>query len=152
MCYGVTAMSTLCRNNADVVSNVPVLIDTKAELTLEQTQQGVSDEVLVGPQGFKDTYKYGNGGTCDKVLKLKNFKKDDYTSFQDQGKYEHVGLKVTSTQEGKISQDDDERLYSADNLKKLKDHTQVKPKGTSSSLKSKDRYAYHKLNDKDSRP
>ncbi|GJZ54583.1 hypothetical protein Tco_0609468 [Tanacetum coccineum] len=88
----------------------------------------------------------------DEVLKLKNFKKDDYTSFQDQEKYEHVGPKVTSTQEGKISQDDDKRLYSADDLKKFKDHTQVKLKGTSSSLKSKDCYAYHKLKDKDSRP
>ncbi|GJU33223.1 hypothetical protein Tco_1176812 [Tanacetum coccineum] len=72
-----------------------------------------------------------------------NFKKYDYTSFQDQEKYEHVGLKVTSTQKGKISQDDDKRLYSADDLKKLKDHTQVKLKGTSSSLKSKDHYIKH---------
>ncbi|GJX42747.1 hypothetical protein Tco_0257737 [Tanacetum coccineum] len=39
----------------------------------------------------------------------------------------------------------------ADDLKKLKDYMQVKLKGTSSSLKSKDRYAYHKLKDKDSR-
>ncbi|GJV69664.1 ty3-gypsy retrotransposon protein [Tanacetum coccineum] len=61
----------------------------------------------------------------DEVLKLKNFKKDDYTSFQDQEKYEHVSPKVTSTQEGKISQDDDKRLYSADDLKKLKDHTEA---------------------------
>ncbi|GJW32301.1 hypothetical protein Tco_0052333 [Tanacetum coccineum] len=65
-----------------------------------------------------------------------NFKKYDYTSFQDQEKYEHVGLKVTSTQKGKISQDDDKRLYSADDLKKLKDHTQVKLKGTSSLAES----------------
>ncbi|GKD50184.1 hypothetical protein Tco_1279160, partial [Tanacetum coccineum] len=88
----------------------------------------------------------------DEVLKLKNFKKDDYTSFQDQEKYEHVGPKVTSTQEGKISKDDDKRLCLDDDLKKLKDHIQNKPKGTSSSLKSKDHYAYHKLKDKDSRP
>ncbi|GJZ30893.1 hypothetical protein Tco_0575940 [Tanacetum coccineum] len=73
-------------------------------------------------------------------------------SFQDQEKYEHVGPKVTSTQDGKRLQDDDKRLYLADDLKKRKDHMQVKLKGTSSSLKSKDRYAYHKLKDKDSRP
>nr|GEX84630.1 hypothetical protein [Tanacetum cinerariifolium] len=37
----------------------------------------------------------------DEVLKLKNFKKDGYTSFQNQEKYEHVGQKVTISQEGK---------------------------------------------------
>ncbi|GJS20400.1 hypothetical protein Tco_0449032 [Tanacetum coccineum] len=80
-------------------------MQTKTELTLEQTQQGVSNEVL-----------------------------------------------VTSTQDGKRSQDDDKRLYLADDLKEAQNHMQVKLKGTSSSLKSKDRYAYHKLKDKDSRP
>ncbi|GKA18833.1 hypothetical protein Tco_0698748 [Tanacetum coccineum] len=141
------------------------------ELVLEQTQQGSSYEVSVSVEGVEelkrkvkikgekkealltlrqkpDSYKDGHGGTCDEVSKLKNFKKDDYTSFQDQEKYEHVGPKVTSTQDGKRSQDDDKRLYSADDLKKLKDHMQVKLKGTSLSLKSKDHYAYHKLKDK----
>ncbi|GJY15324.1 hypothetical protein Tco_0385746 [Tanacetum coccineum] len=93
---------------------------TKIELTLEQTQQGVSDEVL-------------------------NFKKDEYTSFQEQEKYEHVGPKVTSSQDGKRSQDDDKILCLADDLKEAQDHIQDKLKGTSSSLKSKDRYAYHKF-------
>ncbi|GKB63983.1 retrovirus-related pol polyprotein from transposon TNT 1-94 [Tanacetum coccineum] len=88
----------------------------------------------------------------DEVLKLKNFNKDENTSFQEQKKYEHVGPKVTSTQDGKRSQDDDMRLCSADDLNELKDRMQVKLKGTSSSLKSKDHYAYHKLKDKDSRP
>ncbi|GJR59878.1 hypothetical protein Tco_1502040 [Tanacetum coccineum] len=88
----------------------------------------------------------------NEVLKLKNFKKDENTSFQEHKKYEHVGPKVTSTQDGKRSQDDDKRFYLADDLKKFKDHMQVKLKGTSSSLKSKDHYAYHKLKDKDSRP
>ncbi|GKB27735.1 ribonuclease H-like domain-containing protein [Tanacetum coccineum] len=75
--------------------------------------------------------------SSDKVLKLKNFKKDDYSSFQDQEKYEHVGLKITSTQDGKRSQDDDKRLCLADDLKEAQVHVQVKLKGTSSSLKSK---------------
>ncbi|GKA74931.1 hypothetical protein Tco_0781309 [Tanacetum coccineum] len=161
-------------------------MQTKTELTLEQTQQGVSDEVLVSIRKVKikgekkealltlsyhgpimrtpsaaakscqgDSFEFylitgGNpdGGRSDEVLKLKNFKKDDYTSFQDQEKYEHVGLKVTSTQDGKRSQDDDKRLHLDDDLKKLKDHMHVKLKGTSSSLKSKDHYAYHKLEDK----
>ncbi|GJR84875.1 hypothetical protein Tco_0155660 [Tanacetum coccineum] len=118
----------------------------KTELTLEQTQQGVSDEVLVSIEGVEEckrkvkingekkeallTFRQKPGRSSriqsDEVLKLKNFKKDDYTSFQDQEKYEHVGLKVTSTQDGKRSQDDDNRLYSANDLKKLKDHMQVK--------------------------
>ncbi|GJT23111.1 hypothetical protein Tco_0893048 [Tanacetum coccineum] len=84
----------------------------------------------------------------DEVLKLKNFKKDDYTSFQEQEKYEHVGPKVTSTQDGKRSQDDDSRLCLADDPKEAQIYMQVKLKGTSSSLKSKDHYAYHKLKDK----
>nr|GEX24159.1 hypothetical protein [Tanacetum cinerariifolium] len=89
---------------------------------------------------------------CDEVLKLKNFKKDEITSFQEQEKYEHVGSKVISTQDGKRSQDYDSRLCSADDLKEAQNHMQVKLKGTSSSLKSKDHYAYHKSKDKDSRP
>ncbi|GKD40326.1 hypothetical protein Tco_1260533, partial [Tanacetum coccineum] len=80
------------------------------------------------------------------MLKLKNFKKDDYTSFQEQEKYEHVGPKVTSTQDGKRSQVDDSRLCLANDPKEAQIHMQIK--GTSSSLKSKDHYAYHKLKDK----
>ncbi|GJY93037.1 hypothetical protein Tco_0508819 [Tanacetum coccineum] len=60
------------------------------------------------------------GSSCDEVLKLKNFKKDDYTSFQDKEKYEHVGPKVTRSQEGKRLQDDEKRLCLVDDLKKLK--------------------------------
>ncbi|GKD53317.1 hypothetical protein Tco_1286704 [Tanacetum coccineum] len=178
------------------------IMQTKTELTLEQTQQGASDkvlsdtklftvmmEILPEPTSNKLCETLSTGLTSyvsflsalstlpgtsrtycavrnlsrrffrilpdhrhDEVLKLNNFKKDDYTIFQDQEKYEHVGPKVTSLQEGKRSQDDDKRLYSADDLKKLKDHIQVKLKGTSSSLKSKDHYAYHKIKNKDSRP
>ncbi|GKB75676.1 hypothetical protein Tco_0942571, partial [Tanacetum coccineum] len=74
--------------------------------------QGDSSEFYVITSSNPD-----GGRRCDEVLKLKNFKKDDYTSFQDQEKYEHVGLKVTSSQEGKRSHDDDKRLYSVDDLK-----------------------------------
>ncbi|GKC92658.1 hypothetical protein Tco_1158100 [Tanacetum coccineum] len=52
----------------------------------------------------------------------------------------------------KISQDDDSRLCLADDLKEAQVHMQVKLKRTSSSLKSKDHYTYHKLKDKDSIP
>ncbi|GKF25966.1 hypothetical protein Tco_0081860, partial [Tanacetum coccineum] len=88
----------------------------------------------------------------DEVLKLKNFQKDGYSSFQDQENYEHVGMKVTSTKDGKRSQDDDKRLCLADDLKEAQFHMQVKLKGTNSKPKVKDHYAYHKLKDIDSRP
>ncbi|GJW68609.1 hypothetical protein Tco_0123033 [Tanacetum coccineum] len=55
--------------------------------------------------------------------RLKKFKKDDYTSFQDKERYEHAGLKVTSSQVGKRSQDDDKRFDLADNLKEAQDHS-----------------------------
>ncbi|GJZ90943.1 hypothetical protein Tco_0662870 [Tanacetum coccineum] len=42
--------------------------------------------------------------------------------------YEHVDPKVTRTQDGKRSQDDDMRLYLADDLKMTQDHKQVKTK------------------------
>ncbi|GKD46502.1 hypothetical protein Tco_1271147 [Tanacetum coccineum] len=82
----------------------------------------------------------------------KTSRKMTIQAFKMKKTYEHVGPKVTSTQEGKILQDDDMRLYSADDLKKLKDHMQVKLEGTSTSLKSKDHYTYHKMKDKESRP
>ncbi|GJR74887.1 hypothetical protein Tco_0087252 [Tanacetum coccineum] len=86
-----------------------------------------------------DSYKDGQG-----VLKLKNFKKDGYSSFQDKEKYEHVAPKVTSSQEGKRS-DDDKRLDLADDLKEAQYHIQVKLKRTSSSLKSKVYNTYHNM-------
>ncbi|GJX62878.1 hypothetical protein Tco_0295778 [Tanacetum coccineum] len=94
---------------------------TKTELTLEQTQQGVSDEVLVIPMVAAD-------GLGQEVLKIKNFKKDGYSSFQNKEKYEHVSPKVTSSQEGKRLQDDDKRLDLVDDLKEAQDHIQVKLK------------------------
>ncbi|GJS26422.1 hypothetical protein Tco_0487042 [Tanacetum coccineum] len=111
--------------------------DTKVfTMTMEILPEPTSNKLCGNPDG---------GRSCNKVLKLKNFKKDENASFQEQEKYEHVGPKVTSTQDGKRSQDGDKRLYSADDLKKLKDYMQVKLKGISLSLKSKDHYAYHKL-------
>ncbi|GJV08614.1 hypothetical protein Tco_1346270 [Tanacetum coccineum] len=70
------------------------------------------------------------------TLKLKNIKKDGYTRFQHQEQYEHVGPKVTRSQEGKRSQDGDKRLCLVDDLKEVQVHILVKPIRTSSSLKS----------------
>ncbi|GJV02224.1 hypothetical protein Tco_1335793 [Tanacetum coccineum] len=43
-------------------------------------------------------------------------------SFQDQERYEHGGLQDTRPQDGERSQDDDQRLDLADDLKKSQDH------------------------------
>ncbi|GKB38196.1 hypothetical protein Tco_0883138 [Tanacetum coccineum] len=43
------------------------------------------------------------------LLKLKNFKKDEYSRFQDKEMYEHVSPKVIRSQEGKRLQDDEKR-------------------------------------------
>ncbi|GKB53365.1 hypothetical protein Tco_0904118, partial [Tanacetum coccineum] len=42
--------------------------------------------------------------------------------FQDQERYEHVGPQDTRPQDGERSQDDDQRLDLADDLKKAQDH------------------------------
>ncbi|GJX46179.1 hypothetical protein Tco_0271369 [Tanacetum coccineum] len=89
--------------------------------------------------------------STDILLKLKNFKEDGYSSFQDKEKYEHVDPKVTSSHEGKRSQDDDKRLDLTDDLKKAQDHIQVKLKETSSSLKSKISLHISQDDDKDTR-
>ncbi|GJZ47917.1 hypothetical protein Tco_0601749 [Tanacetum coccineum] len=136
---------------------------TKTEQTLEQTQQGVSDEVLAETglihmlsetpkllSGIEDSHHGPSDEMHNPPQPLKSdtkvfimmmeilpeptsnklcgrtSRKDAKQAFKDQEKYEHVGLKVTSTQDGKISQDDDKILYSADDLKNLKDHMQVK--------------------------
>ncbi|GJY10458.1 hypothetical protein Tco_0378643 [Tanacetum coccineum] len=82
--------------------------------------------VAAGPRQvrFTDTCSYSTD-LCKDIMKAQ---KDDYTSFQDQEKYEHIGPKVTSTQEGEISQDDDKRLDLVNDLKEAQDHIQVKLK------------------------
>ncbi|GJV85909.1 hypothetical protein Tco_1525807 [Tanacetum coccineum] len=62
------------------------------------------------------------------VLKLKNIKKDGYTRLQHQEQYEHVGLEVTRSQEGKRKQDNDKRLYLVDDLKEVLNHIHIKSK------------------------
>ncbi|GKB96122.1 hypothetical protein Tco_0982259 [Tanacetum coccineum] len=103
------------------------IVPTEMELVLEQTQQGTSHEVLVNPYRFEDSHKDGDG---------------------DQERYEHVGPKVTSTQDGERPQDDDKRLHLADDLKKLKITYKDKLKRTSSSHMTT---SIHKIKDKESR-
>ncbi|GJY03293.1 hypothetical protein Tco_0369233 [Tanacetum coccineum] len=69
---------------------------TEMELTLEQTQQGVSYEVSVDPHGFE--------GYLKMVVKVKNFKKDatlKLSKSRNQEWYEHVGPEVTRSQDDK---------------------------------------------------
>ncbi|GKB23318.1 hypothetical protein Tco_0862719, partial [Tanacetum coccineum] len=112
------------------------IMQTKTELRLEQTQQGASDEVLISIEGVEELKEItgistevtktlssisvdyhlpkpagipDDSSSYHEVLKLKNFKKDEYTIFQDEVWYEHVVPKVTRSQEGKRSQDDEKR-------------------------------------------
>nr|GEU85595.1 hypothetical protein [Tanacetum cinerariifolium] len=83
-------------------------------------QNGLTNLSAEGKKDDEDPRKV----CCDEVLKLKKIKKDGYTRFQHQEQYEHVGLEVTRSQEGKRSQDDDKRLCLIDDLKKVQDsHT-----------------------------
>ncbi|GKB18721.1 hypothetical protein Tco_0852644 [Tanacetum coccineum] len=92
-------------------------------------QSSTKDSILQAGNHVKEILlKVNLPDHSDEVLKIKNFKKYDYTSFQDQEKYEHVGPKVTSSQDGKRSQDDDKRLDLADDLKESQVHIQVKLK------------------------
>ncbi|GJZ10069.1 hypothetical protein Tco_0544828 [Tanacetum coccineum] len=104
--YGVLVF-ILCGRLVSAGTDTPYLLDGYRSDTKVFT---MTMEILPEPTSHK---------LCcsDEVLKLKNFKKDENTSFQEQEKYEHVGLKVTSTKDSKISQDDDSRLCSADDLK-----------------------------------
>ncbi|GJR19863.1 hypothetical protein Tco_0968390 [Tanacetum coccineum] len=112
-------------------------METNIELTLEQTQQGVSDEVLVSIEGVEE---------LKRKVKIKGEKKEALLTLRqepgtmeilpeptsnklcDKEKYEHVGPKVTSSQEGKRSQDDDKRLDLTNDLKEAQVHIQVKLK------------------------
>ncbi|GKD00497.1 hypothetical protein Tco_1170771 [Tanacetum coccineum] len=114
----------------------------------------------VDPYGFEDSYKMvwrylipvaaqgksrfiaACSYSTDKLLKLKTSRKMTIKAFKDQEKYEHVGPKVTSAQDDKSLQVDNERLCLVDNLKNLKDHLQVKQ---AQSLKSKSTSISHKI-------
>ncbi|GKD18014.1 hypothetical protein Tco_1207172 [Tanacetum coccineum] len=130
------------------------IMQTKTELTLEQTQQGVSDEVLSDTKVFTMTMEIlpepTSNKLCDSILQAgnplkeillklnlpdhrsvltdlkiyikKDVENDGHSSFQDKQKYEHASPKVTSSQEGKRSQDDDKRLDLADDLKEAQEH------------------------------
>ncbi|GJV32868.1 hypothetical protein Tco_1393268 [Tanacetum coccineum] len=74
------------------------IMPTKIELTLEQSQQGVCNDVLVGPHGTRDLpsrYQDYQDKDCQGRF---------LASFLDDAKYEHVGQE-TRSQDGKDDQD-----------------------------------------------
>ncbi|GJY59921.1 hypothetical protein Tco_0459813 [Tanacetum coccineum] len=85
------------------------IMPTKTKLALEQTQQGVSNEVL-NISTYSDDGNPTIANIKQALRQLKNIKKDGYKCFQDEERYEHVGPKVTSPQEGKRLQDDGEMM------------------------------------------
>ncbi|GJW83798.1 putative reverse transcriptase domain-containing protein [Tanacetum coccineum] len=90
------------------------IVPTKMELQLEQTQQGSSHEVSNIRVILKYHSEDGNPARANIKQAL--------GSFQDQERYEHVSPQDTRPQDGERSQDDDQRLDLADDLKKAQDH------------------------------
>ncbi|GKE71324.1 hypothetical protein Tco_1529396 [Tanacetum coccineum] len=84
------------------------------ELVLEQTQQGNSHEV----SNIRVIPKYHNEDGNPARVNIKQA----LGSFQDLEMYEHVGPQDTRPQDGERSQDDDQRLDLADDLKEAQDH------------------------------
>ncbi|GJS47232.1 hypothetical protein Tco_0597353 [Tanacetum coccineum] len=85
---------------------------TEMELTLEQTQQGVSYEVSVDPHGSEGYLK----------MEVEKFKKDETLNLfksTNQERYEYVSPEVTSSQDGKVYKMA-KRLCLVDDLKILK--------------------------------
>ncbi|GKB09878.1 hypothetical protein Tco_0843801 [Tanacetum coccineum] len=112
------------------------------ELLLEQTQQGTSHEVSYC-QNIRVILKYhGEDGNPARV----NIKQA-LSSFQDQERYEHVSPQDTRPQDGDRSQDDDQRLDLADDLKKAQDHIS----STNSSHKIKSTTSKYKTSHEESK-
>ncbi|GKB06291.1 hypothetical protein Tco_0834524 [Tanacetum coccineum] len=130
------------------------VITVKMEILLEPT----SNKLMVDPHGFEDSHKDGHGvkefqrsfrhsdterlSRSDEVLKLKNFKKDATLKLfksTNQERYEHVGPKVTSSQDGKVYKmaKRDYAWLMISRCSRSHIHIKVKVKGMCSSLKVK---------------
>ncbi|GJR36681.1 hypothetical protein Tco_1212365 [Tanacetum coccineum] len=101
-------------------------VPTETELVLEQTQQGTSYEVSVSVEGVEE---------LKREVKIKGEKKEALFT-----------LKVTRSQEGQRSQDDDKRLCLVDDLKKFK-ITFMSSQRYKSTPKVKDDYNISEVND-----
>ncbi|GJV33852.1 hypothetical protein Tco_1394252 [Tanacetum coccineum] len=154
-----TEMELILEQTQQGISHEVSVVTVKIEILPVLT----SNSTAVDPHGFEDSYKDGvevpDSSNCsrqvkihsrmlildqqiDEVLKLKTSRKMTIKAFKDQEKYEHVSPKVTSVQDGKSLQVDNKRLCLVDDLKKLKDHLQVKQ---AQSLKSKSASISHKI-------
>ncbi|GJY62995.1 hypothetical protein Tco_0464455 [Tanacetum coccineum] len=133
---------------------------TEMELTLEQTQQGVSYEVSVNEaRGAKDTlgilfwgfdesdtyvlerFDTSAGNPVKEILLKLNLPDHRILKYGGEERYGHVGLNIASLQDGET------RLCLVDDLKVFKitiSHSR-QDKGTSSSLKSMITTSNHKL-------
>ncbi|GJZ25398.1 hypothetical protein Tco_0569651 [Tanacetum coccineum] len=117
----------ICQNQRDLPRDIPIvrlevlrynikrskvrmgIMPTKTELALEQSQQSVSNEVLnirVIPHNIHSDDGNPSSANIKQALCVQDesFQGRLFNRFQDEGKYEHVGLKVTRSQEGKESQ------------------------------------------------
>ncbi|GKD23183.1 hypothetical protein Tco_1224886 [Tanacetum coccineum] len=120
---------------------------TEIELTLEQTQQGVSYEVSVSIEGVRRKRFYTSAGNPVKEILLK-LNLLDHRILKDGGEVKEfqeikngMSMSVHKSQDHKMtkSQDGEMRLCLVDDLTVLKITSLLtsKDKGTSSSLKSK---------------
>ncbi|GJY69347.1 hypothetical protein Tco_0472329 [Tanacetum coccineum] len=116
---------------------------TEMELTLEQTQQGVSYEVSFDESDTHvlERFNTSAGNPVKEILLKLNLPDHRILKVGGEERYEHVGPKVTSSQDG------ESRICLVDDLKVFKitfSHSS-QDKGISSSLKSMITTSNHKL-------
>ncbi|GJT33869.1 hypothetical protein Tco_0924288 [Tanacetum coccineum] len=110
------------------------IVPTEMKLVLEQTQQGISHEVSVFPMVAAARRERRRSVKVKELQKRCIIKA---SKLKNQEKYEHVGPKVTSTQGGKRSQDNDKGDCIWLMVSKCLRSQTSYDEGTSSSLKSK---------------
>ncbi|GJV99014.1 hypothetical protein Tco_1554266 [Tanacetum coccineum] len=89
----------------------------------------------------------GNPARANIKQALGRTSRTKYSSFQDQERYEHDGPLDTRPQDGERSQDDDQRLDLADDLKKAQDHISSTP----TSHKTKSTTSMYKISHEESK-
>ncbi|GJU15372.1 putative reverse transcriptase domain-containing protein [Tanacetum coccineum] len=101
-------------------------ITVKMEILLEPTSNKILVHIKMemvsscsGKDMFITTYSYLTN-TFKEIMKAQAYVSK--LIFQDQERYEHAGPQDTRPQDGERSQDDDQRLDLADDLKKAQDH------------------------------
>ncbi|GJU85474.1 hypothetical protein Tco_1293020 [Tanacetum coccineum] len=107
---------------------------------------GKTDHAKLGMSGWwKEIFRYSDtqkSSLKSQSVQNKAFQWRMFDSFQDKEKYEHVGPKVTRSQEGKRLQDDEEMInnlwsYEAQDHKSIK-HARISSKITTSDSQDKE--------------